>query len=97
MNSILEALAQRVPLLLVPQMLEQSINARTLELLGVGVNLGRSPSLSALLKGIARIMSDQSVPVRLDELHQQMQRDDLQHLIEKLKGLGCGKSPGPLR
>ena len=76
MNSLNESLYVGVPLLLVPQTLEQEVNARRVHSLGAGLLLRRNPSPQQIRSGVQRL------------LQQDRYRQNAQRLAGELRACG---------
>lgn len=71
MNSVHEGLLSGVPLVVVPQQLEQAAVAKRVEQLGAGIALLHKPTTSAMLRSaVERVLSDGAYAARAGELGQ---------------------------
>ncbi|MCY0954782.1 macrolide family glycosyltransferase [Streptomyces sp. H27-S2] len=74
MGSVMEACALGVPLVVVPQMAEQRVNAAQIEELGLGVHLPREEaSARALREAVVRVASDDRVAAAVKEMRRQIE------------------------
>lgn len=92
MNSVMEALAQRIPMLLVPQMFEQAINARTMHNLGTGINLGRDPTQDAIAAAAASVLEDYSYKIQVGHLQRKLSGDGFDRACKLLAEALPGRS-----
>jgi MGT family glycosyltransferase len=71
MNSVMEGLYCGVPLIVIPQMLEQRITARRVEELGLGVALESDALTAGLLQQTAmHVISNRAIHARVQQMQQ---------------------------
>ncbi|CAM3751763.1 macrolide family glycosyltransferase [Kibdelosporangium persicum] len=69
MNSVMEALDQRVPMVVIPQRPEQAANADRIVELGLGVKLGTSCTADELARAVQSVCADPGIHARLGRMH----------------------------
>jgi MGT family glycosyltransferase len=75
MNSIMESLSFGVPLVVVPQMMEQEINAHRVQELGLGLALEKEALTAEKLRAaVSQVASDADFRARLQEMQQEVRQ-----------------------
>ncbi|QBD81377.1 glycosyl transferase [Ktedonosporobacter rubrisoli] len=92
MNSTMESLWFGVPLVVVPQMVEQEMNARRVQELGLGLMLEKETLTPEKLQAaVAQMAKDTSFPARVQEMQQAMRQaggaqraaEEIMHYVKK--------------
>ncbi len=74
MNSVMESLSNGVPLIIIPQILEQEVTAQRVQDLGLGIALNRTTVTADILReAVTRIAHDPAFRTRAQDMQQLMQ------------------------
>ncbi len=77
MNSVMESLHHGVPMVVIPQMNEQTANGLRVEELGLGVHLGRDDVKAEVLRdAVDRVAADTDIAARVRALSEEMRAVD---------------------
>lgn len=75
MNSVMEGLYSGVPLVVIPQMLEQRITAKRVEELGLGIALEKSAvTAPSLQEAVMRVSNDREIHTRVQQMQKNLRQ-----------------------